>query len=94
MSTLTINITSTVSTGPTSGYFVLPGDFTSIFYPGYNFTVTTLSNIPLAYTVASASIVAGNTQVNVNTPVEGTIVTFNFTAGTTPFVSGTYQNVI
>jgi len=93
-STITINVLSSVSTGATSGYFVLPGDFTEIFYPGYQFTFTGIGLLNLLYTVASSTLVNGTTQVNVNQSVVGSIVnTSGFTVGGGTYVAGTYQNV-
>ena len=90
MSTITINVTSSVSTGASSGYFILPGDFTSIFYPGYVFDLTTQSNQSLTYTVVLSTLVGGSTQVDVDTPLEGSVITFTTTPGTMPYISGTY----
>jgi hypothetical protein len=93
MSTITINVTSSVSTGADSGYFNLPGNFTSIFYPGYVFQLTNQQNQNLTYTVVSSSFTGGVTQVNVGSALQGSIVSFTFTPGTAPYVTGYYQNV-
>ena len=97
--TITINVLSSMSTGATSGYFVLPGDFTEIFYPGYQFTFTGVGLLNLLYTVVPpptgySSLVNGNTQVYVNQAVVGTIVnTSAFVVGNGTYIVGTYQNV-
>lgn len=100
MSTITINVLSSVSTGPTSGYFILPGDFTTIFYPGYQFTFKGIGLLNITYTTTSSSLVAGNTQVVVSQAVVGTIVAISAaTPGTGTYIAGpiatvgTYNNV-
>lgn len=91
--TITVNVVTSVSTGPTSGYFVLDGNFTSLFFPGFKFVLFNgTENLP--YTTVSSVLSAGTTQVNVDSTVYGSIVALGaFVAGTPPFVSGTYTPV-
>jgi hypothetical protein len=88
--TITVNVVNSVSTSPSAGYFVIPGNFTSLFYPGFPFLLFNGSE-ELSYVTASSSFSVGVTQVNVNTPVYGSVVAIGpFTPGTGPFVSGVY----
>lgn len=91
--TITVNVETSVSISSTSGYFVLDGDFTSLFFPGFKFMLFNgTENLP--YTTVSSVLSAGKTQVNVNSAVFGSIVAIGaFVAGTPPFVSGTYTPV-
>lgn len=91
--TITVNVETSVSTSSTSGYFVLDGDFTSLFYPGFPFMLFNGTE-ELPYTTVSSVLSTGKTQVNVNSAVYGSIVALGaFVAGTPPFVSGTYTPV-
>ncbi len=88
--TITVNVVNSVSTGSTSGYFLIPGNFTTLFYPGFKFLLFNGSE-ELPYTVVSSTFSVGFTQVNVNTSVKGSITALGaFTPGSGPFVSGTY----
>lgn len=91
--TITVNVVNSAATGPSTGYFIIPGNFTSLFFPGFEFTLFNGSE-QLSYTTVSSSFATGNTQVNVTGSVLGSIVALGtFTAGTGPFVSGTYTPV-
>ena len=88
--TITVNVVSSVSTGPSSGYFVIPGNLSSMFFPGFTFMMFNGTE-ELPYTVVSSSFAAGNTQVVVNSTVFGSVITLGaFTPGTGPFITGTY----
>lgn len=96
--TITVQVTSSVSTGPTSGYLVVPGDFTLLFFPGFKFSLFNQNVVPypqsIPYTVVSSALVAGNTQITVSSAVYGSVVSISpVTPGTGPFVSGTYNGV-
>lgn len=96
--TITVVVTNSVSTSPGTGYFIIPGNFTSLFYPGFQFMLFNQSVVPypqeIPYTVVSSAFVDGNTQVTVNGVLAGSIVAIStVTPGTGPFVSGTYNNV-
>ena len=76
MSTITINIASATATNANiAGFFLLPGDFTSLFFTGMIFQalITTGSGtVTRAYTVNATPILsAGLTDVTVNGDVTG-----------------------
>lgn len=91
--TITINVETSVSTGPSSGYLVLDGDFTSLFFPGFQFVLFNGTE-NLSYTTVSSVLTTGKTQVTVSGSVVGSIVSLgSVVPGFPPFVSGTYTPV-
>lgn len=90
---ITVNVVSSVSTGASSGFFLIPGNFTSLFYPGFPFLLFTGTE-ELRYVTVSSTFATGNTQVNVASAVFGSVVALgSFTPGTGPFISGTYAPI-